>query len=126
MNDKKVRADKFLWAIRIFKTRSLATQACKSGKVKIGDDPIKASREIVNGDIISIRMTGLTRTIKVKEILHNRVGAKLVENYITDLTPDEEYAKLEIKNELIQGKRERGSGRPTKKERRQLDDLDVW
>lgn len=126
MIEKKVRADKFLWSVRIYKTRSLATNACRTGRVKIGDDIIKASREIYVGDIISIRLTGHTKTIEVKEILHNRVGAKLVDTYISDLTPAEEYAKIELKNDLNQGKRDRGAGRPTKKERRQLDNLDVW
>lgn len=126
MNDQKVRIDKFLWAVRIFKTRSLATQACKTGRVKIGDDSVKASREVLKGDTISIRLVGITKTIKIKEILHNRVGAKLVENYIIDLTPDDEYAKIVLKNESTFGKRNRGAGRPTKKERRQLDDLDIW
>lgn len=126
MDDKKIRADKFLWSVRIFKTRSLATQACKSGRVKIGDDAIKPSREINIGDEVIIRLTGLTKTIQVKELLNNRVGAKLVDNYIIDLTPEDEYAKITMKNEMSFGKRDRGAGRPTKKERRQLDDLDIW
>ncbi|MEE4177185.1 MAG: RNA-binding S4 domain-containing protein [Bacteroides sp.] len=116
------RIDKWLWAVRVFKTRSLATQACKTGRVKVDELPVKPSREVRRDMVISIHTGPIVKTIKVVELLHNRVGAKLVNEYMLDLTPPEEYAKLElIKQQPF--RRQRGSGRPTKKERR---DMDTW
>lgn len=116
------RIDKWLWAVRVFKTRSLATQACKSGKVKVEETAVKPSREVREGMVISVQTGPLTRTIKVTQLLHHRVGAKLVNEYLHDLTPEEEYAKLELIRQQP-FRRERGAGRPTKKERR---DMDTW
>lgn len=126
MSEKRVRIDKWLWTTRIFKTRSIATKECKSGKVKIGSDAVKPSREIDIGEVINIRQGMITKTVKVLEIPKSRVGAKLVENYLEDLTPEEEYAKLKAARDMHFVKRDRGKGRPTKKERRQMDDLDIW
>lgn len=116
------RIDKWLWAVRVFKTRSMATQACKAGKVKVDELAVKPSREVRREMIISVHYGPITRTLKVMELLHNRVGAKLVNEYMLDLTPPEEYAKLELIRQQP-FRRDRGAGRPTKKERR---DMDTW
>jgi ribosome-associated heat shock protein Hsp15 len=118
-----VRIDKWLWAVRVFKTRSQATAACKGGKVKIDGQNIKASREIREGEVISISLTIYMKTVKVKALLHKRVGAKLVPNYMEDLTPQEEYDKQKLKEAINTEYRQRGEGRPTKKERRIIERL---
>ena len=121
--ENSIRIDKWLWAIRIFKTRSLASQACKTGKVKIDGNNVKASREVRIDNIISIQIGQLLKTIKVKGLIKNRVSAKLaVENY-EDLTPAEEYKKLKLQHEMKTEYRDQGSGRPTKKERRIITKL---
>jgi ribosome-associated heat shock protein Hsp15 len=119
------RIDKWLWAVRLFKTRSQATDACRAGKVKIGDVVVKPSREIKEGMQISIQQGPMQKVVKVISLLQNRVGAKLVENYMQDLTPAEEYQKLEaLKKQPFL--RPRGAGRPTKKERRDMDEWFDW
>lgn len=115
------RIDKWLWAVRIFKTRTLATEACRNAKVRVEDQPVKPSREIQEGMVISIQTGPIKRTIRVIAPLHNRVGAKLVGQYMEDLTPEEEYQKLEIIKSQS-GYRPKRTGRPTKKERRELDE----
>lgn len=121
--ENSIRIDKWLWAIRVFKTRSLASQACKAGKIKIEGKNVKASREVKFDDIISIQIGQLLKTIKVKGLIKNRVSAKLaVENY-EDLTPAEEYEKIKVQKEVNYEYRDRGSGRPTKKERRIITKL---
>ncbi|MEZ5084504.1 MAG: RNA-binding S4 domain-containing protein [Bacteroidales bacterium] len=121
--DSSIRIDKWLWAVRLFKTRSLATQACKSNKVLIDGQAVKPSREVHIHDVIVINLKELVRTVQVKDLLGNRVGAKLVEIYMSDLTPKEEFDKLKIKQEVNYEFRERGLGRPTKKERRIIEKL---
>lgn len=123
MVSEKVRIDKFLWAVRLYKTRSLAADACNAGKVHIGNTAIKPSREISIGNVIEVHKDGICKTIKVKELLLNRVGAALVQNYIEDLTPQEEYARAEMRRNINVEYRERGTGRPTKKDRREIDRL---
>lgn len=118
--DKQVRIDKYLWAVRLFKTRSQATDACRSGKIQVDNEPVKPSREVKKGQTITLQFNPIIKTVKVTEILEKRVGAKLVENYMEDLTPAEEYQKLEALRDNPLAKRK---GRPTKKERR---DLDTW
>lgn len=121
MNDH-VRIDKWLWAVRVYKTRSLAASACKSGKVTLNDRSVKPSHEIKIGDILQIRFGQINKTIKVTSILENRVSAKLVCNYVEDLTPLEEYKKLENKKDsFFLKKRSKGTGRPTKKDRREIE-----
>ncbi|MDZ7742086.1 MAG: S4 domain-containing protein [Bacteroidota bacterium] len=117
------RADKWLWSVRIFKTRSQATDACRKGKVKIDEQEVKPSREVRVGDIIKIDQKIFEKTVEVKELLDKRVSAKLVENYMNDLTPQEEYDKPKLIRETNYEYRERGAGRPTKKERRLIDYL---
>lgn len=123
MEDKEVRVDKWLWTVRLYKTRTLATEACKAGRVKIAGQPIKASRVLKIGDEIEVHLGSLNKTVKVKELLHNRVGPKLVEQYLIDLTPIEEYERLELIREFNYEKRPRGTGRPTKLDRRQIERL---
>lgn len=120
------RIDKWLWAVRIFKTRSQATEACKNGKIKLNEQPVKPSHVVVVNEIFVISLGPLKKTVKVKAILQNRVAAKFVHDYMEDLTPPELYQQIQdnkINNFYI---REKGKGRPTKKERRQLDKLDIW
>lgn len=118
-----VRIDKWLWAVRIFKTRNQATTACKKGKILIKNKPVKPSRIIYIDDIVVIKKLPVVYTYRVKELLEKRVAARQVNQYIEDLTSDEELKKLKIRqmqNFII---REKGMGRPTKKERRTLDRL---
>ncbi|MFP4471777.1 MAG: RNA-binding S4 domain-containing protein [Bacteroidales bacterium] len=122
--DENVRIDKWLWAVRVFKTRSQASEACRSGKVEIDGQEVKPSREVRHGDEVKIKISQhFTRTLKVLQILSNRVGAKLVPEYAEDLTSEEEYNRLKKYNELNWEKRDRGLGRPTKKERRDINRL---
>lgn len=118
-----VRIDKWLWSVRLFKTRSQATEACKSNKVHIDDQAVKPSREVHVGDTIVVHSQQITRTVQVKEILNSRVGAKLVENYLVDLTPQEEFDRQKFAREINFEYRDRGIGRPTKKERRLIEKL---
>ena len=118
-----IRIDKWLWAVRLFKTRNQAGEACKAGKIKINEMPVKSSREVKTGDIIEIHLKHILRTVKVMGLLKNRVGAKLVENYLEDLTPQEEYDKHKMMKDLNYEYRQRGVGRPTKKERRLIERL---
>ena len=118
-----VRIDKWLWSVRLFKTRSQATEACKSNKVLIDEQAVKPSREVHIGDKIGIQLGQLNRTVEVKEIVKSRVGAKLVENYLIDHTSPEEYERLKLMKEVNYEYRDRGVGRPTKKERRLIEKL---
>jgi ribosome-associated heat shock protein Hsp15 len=120
---KRVRVDKWLWAVRIFKTRSLATEACKNGHVKISGTSIKPSREVKPNEVIEVRQTGITRTMKVLSCLGKRLGAKVIGDHVEDLTPTSEYERLkEIrKNAIVL--RPRGAGRPTKRDRRKMEAL---
>ncbi len=120
---ESVRIDKWLWAVRIFKTRSQASAACKGGKVKIEGMNVKASREIKEGEEISVSLAGIAKTIKVKALLRNRIGAKLVDDYMEDLTPQEVYDEQKLKEKTNLEYRRRGEGRPTKKERRIIERL---
>jgi ribosome-associated heat shock protein Hsp15 len=121
--DRTVRIDKWLWAVRLFKTRSQATDACRAGKVKINDDAVKPSRELKTEQVISIHQGPITKTVKVIQLLEKRVGAKLVPDYMQDLTQAEEYHKLELIRENPLAKRK---GRPTKRDRREMDEWFGW
>lgn len=118
-----MRIDKFLWFVRIYKTRSIATEACRSGKVLIDNQVVKPSREVKLNEIVEVKKMPVLYRYKVKQLLKSRVGAKLVNEYIEDITPREELDKLKIQQEMDYGKRDRGTGRPTKKDRR---DIDKW
>lgn len=117
------RIDKYLWAIRVFKTRSEATDACNGNKVKIGGTNAKPSKAVKTGDVIEIRKGSVLYTYKVLQLSENRMGAPLVPDYAENLTPESELSKLHAPRETIVLKRDRGAGRPTKKERRELDAL---
>lgn len=119
----EVRIDKFLWAIRVFKTRSEATDACKGGKIRVNGADTKPSKPVRAGDTIVARKGVVTYTYKVLQLVDKRQGARLVPNYAENLTPPEEIAKLRAPVETFFLKRDRGAGRPTKKDRRQMDDL---
>ena len=121
MND--MRIDKYLWAIRVFKTRSEATEACNGGKVKIDGVNCKPAKEVKVGEIIQIRKGSVQFSYRVLSPLENRVGASLVPQYAENLTPERELAKMRAPVETFFVKRDRGSGRPTKKERRVLDSM---
>jgi len=118
-----IRIDKWLWAVRVFKTRNQASAACKGGRVKIEGQKVKASRELKEGDEIEISFSGLTRKVRVRALLQNRVGASLVDDYMEDLTPQEAYDEQKLKAKLNMEYRQRGEGRPTKKERRIIERL---
>lgn len=116
-----MRIDKYLWAVRIFKTRNQATQACKNKKIWVEDTPVKPSKEIKTGDVIKVKRNPVYMHYKVLEPLEKRVSAKLAVEYVEDITPKEEKDKLEEMRKVQKLKRPKGEGRPTKKERRQLD-----
>lgn len=118
-----VRIDKWLWAVRLFKTRSQATDACRGGKVKIEGHNVKPSREVNIDDVIELQMGPIKKTIKVLQIIKNRVAAKLVPDLAEDQTPAEEYERLDMQRQLNHERREHGIGRPTKKDRRDIDKL---
>ena len=119
---KSVRIDKYLWAVRVFKTRTLATEACKKGKVTVDDMPAKPSRTISTGDVIQVKKMPVVYSYRVIDPIEKRVGAKIVENFVENVTPEAELHKLEMQDDFFV-KRDRGAGRPTKKERRLLDDI---
>ena len=117
------RLDKYLWAIRVYKTRSDAADACKSGKVKVNDMEAKATREVKQGDTISVRKVNVIFQFRVVAPVENRQPAKLVAEYAINITPQSELDKLNVPRETLHLVRERGTGRPTKKDRREMDDL---
>lgn len=119
---QSVRIDKYLWAVRIFKTRTIATDACRKGRVTMSDAPAKPSRMVTTGDIIQVRRAPVTHSYRVLDPIEKRVGAKIVHNYVEDITPEEEIKKLKQQDDFFV-RRDRGAGRPTKKERRLLDNL---
>lgn len=115
--------DKYLWAVRIFKTRSDAADAVRNNRVTVNNSYAKPSREVKIGDIIAVRRQAVTYQYKVLDLVSSRLGAKLVPNYCLDITPQEELDKLNAPRETIFVFRDRGTGRPTKKERREIDSL---
>lgn len=118
-----MRIDKYLWCIRFYKTRSLATEACKKNHVKIDQVPLKPAKEVFGGERITIRENQINHLIEVLEIPQNRVGAKLLELYRRDLTPKGEFENQEALKYAQDYYRKKGTGRPTKKDRRDLEDF---
>ena len=118
-----VRMDKWLWAARLFKTRSLAADAIKGGKVKVDGNPVKPSREVKEGDVIQVQIDQLHKVVQVKTVIKNRVSAKQVPEIYNDLTPKEEYERIEFMHAYKAEWRDRGAGRPTKKERRMIEKM---
>lgn len=119
-----VRIDKYLWAIRVYKSRTDATDACKGGKVKLNGQDVKPAREVKVGDVISARKGQVLFTFRVLDLIEKRVGASLVPAYAENLTPQEELDKMRTPVETFFFKRDRGAGRPTKKDRRQM--VSLW
>ena len=117
----EVRIDKWLWAVRVFKTRSLATDACKMNRVSINGQLTKPSRLVKEGDVISVRKPPIEYSFKVLRVLNNRVGAKLVPEYMENVTPKEQYDILELQRLSRFVDRAQGLGRPTKKDRRDME-----
>ena len=120
---EEVRIDKFLWAIRAYKTRSEATDACNGGKIRLNGADIKPSKAVHRGDTIVVRKGPVTYTYRVVELVDKRQGAKTVPQFVDNLTPQSEMDKLHAPVETFFLKRDRGAGRPTKKDRRQMDSL---
>jgi len=127
-----MRIDKYLWCIRLYKTRSMATTACKKGQVKIENSNVKPSKELFGNEQITVRKNQINYKIKVLDIPPSRVGAKLVDLYRKDLTPKEEFEKTELLKFAKDYYRKKGSGRPTKKDRRDIEGYqedtteDIW
>lgn len=120
---KEVRIDKWIWAMRIFKTRTIAAEACKKGRVMVGDVAVKPSRTVKPGDIVSVRKPPVTYSFRVKAVTENRLGAKLVPDYMENITPQSQLDLLDVIR--ISGfiDRRKGLGRPTKREGRQLEEF---
>ncbi len=118
----EVRIDKWLWAVRIFKTRTIASDACKLGRVTIDGNKVKSSRTVKVGDVIQVRKPPITYSFKVLQLAENRMGAKLVPGFMENVTPKEQMDILQLQrlNGFID--RAKGTGRPTKKDRRDLDE----
>jgi ribosome-associated heat shock protein Hsp15 len=117
-----MRVDKYLWCVRYYKTRSIATEACKQGKVRVNDQVVKPSREVYPTDKIGIRKNQINYQVEVLDLPKSRIGAKLSNLYVNDITPKEEFEKLELLKYSQDYYRKKGTGRPTKKDRRELDD----
>lgn len=122
-NDSAVRLDKWLWAVRIFKTRSDAADACRTNKVLVNGSYVKPSREVRIGDTITVKKMPVVYTYLVVALVSSRQPAKEVPNYAENLTPQEELDKLFVPKLTIFVQRDRGTGRPTKRERREIDSL---
>ena len=118
-----MRLDKLLWCVRYYKTRSLASEACKKNRIKVNGEVAKASREVVPADVIEVRKDQIDYRFEILQIPRSRIGAKLVLLHILDKTPKEELEKLELRKLSQDYYRERGEGRPTKKDRRDLDEF---
>jgi len=117
------RIDKYLFAVRLYKTRSMASEECRKGKVTIGGMNVKPSRELKVGETVQLRRPPITRSYKVLALTESRMAAKLVPEFLVETTPASELEILEIQKNMSVYNRERGTGRPTKKERRDLDDF---
>ncbi len=120
--DKQIRVDKWLWAVRIYKTRNQATEACKKGRILIREQPVKPSRVLRINDIVQVKRPPVIYSYKVTGLLAKRLSARLVKDYVENITPESELQKLKVKETFFIS-RDKGSGRPTKKERRTMDKL---
>jgi len=118
-----MRVDKYLWCIRYFKTRSIATNACKKGQVRVNEKVVKPSREVYPTDVISVRKNQINHQLIVLDIPESRLGAKLVDIYCKDITRKEEFEQQELLKYSKDYYRKKGVGRPTKKDRRDLEDF---
>jgi len=118
-----MRIDKFLWSVRFYKTRNIAAEEIKKNRVSIGENPVKSSKEVKPGDIIKVRKNQIEYKIKVLDIPKSRVGAKLVALYVVDMTEKEQYEILKMRKLSQDYYRQKGLGRPTKKDRREMSDF---
>lgn len=118
-----MRIDKYLWCLRYFKTRSIATNACKKGSVKVNGDVAKPSRDVYPGDTIGVRKDQINYSLEVMDLPESRLGTKLVDIYRKDTTPKEAFANKELLQYSKEYYRKKGVGRPTKKDRRDIDDF---
>ncbi len=118
-----MRLDKFLWSVRFYKTRNISAEEIKKNRVSIGGQIVKASREVKEGEIIEIRKNQINYKIKIIQIPKSRVGAKLVALYVVDMTEKEQYELLKIRKLSQDYYRQKGLGRPTKKDRRDMDNF---
>ena len=118
-----MRIDKYLWCVRYFKTRSIATQACKKGSVKIDKTSVKPARDVYPGDVIVVRKDQVHYTLQVLDLPPSRLGAKLVDQYRKDITPKEAFSNKELLQYAKYYYRKKGTGRPSKKDRRDLEDF---
>jgi ribosome-associated heat shock protein Hsp15 len=124
--DSELRIDKWLWAVRLYKTRSLATQACRGGHVTIAGQVVKPSREVRVGDVVNARTGEILRTVKVTGLIERRVGPKIAPMYMEDQTSATEYLRVMKQKEQSAAipQRPKGAGRPTKRERREIEALE--
>jgi len=122
LTDTKVRVDKWLWAVRIYKTRSMATDACRKGRILIEGQAVRPSRILKQGDIIQVRRPPVLYQYRVTGLLAKRLSARLVQEYVENITPESELENLKVR-ETFFVVRDQGTGRPTKKERRSMDRL---
>jgi ribosome-associated heat shock protein Hsp15 len=120
---KEIRIDKYLWSVRLYKTRSIASDECRKGRIYINNLQVKPSRTITKGEIIIVKKPPVNYTFRVIEPIENRVSAKLVSRFLEDITPEEEKLKLDYRQTGGIFYRDKGTGRPTKKERRLIDKL---
>lgn len=118
-----VRIDKYLWCIRVFKSRSIATDACDGGKVKIDGSSVKPSRHVKIGEVITVQQGYVKRSFKIINLLEKRISAPLVKNFALDITPQEELDKLQTERFISYQSKFKGVGRPTKKDRRLIDKI---
>lgn len=117
-----MRADKYLWAMRLFKTRADAAEACRGGRVLIDGQAIKPAQELKVGQKVMVKRTPAIFTYRILELIGNRQGAALVPRFMENITPEQEYMKLEMAKQA-DGVRDRGAGRPTKRERRKIEEF---
>jgi len=121
-----VRIDKWLCAVRIYKTRTIATEECRKGRISIAGVTVKPSRDVRVGDILELKKAPITYKFKVLQLAEKRMGAKLVPEFVEDLTPKEQFEMLEMQKLMQLNGRDKGAGRPTKKDRRDIDDFMDW
>jgi ribosome-associated heat shock protein Hsp15 len=122
MKPLQIRIDKWLWCVRLFKTRSMATDACNAGKVKMNGTNLKPSKEVKTDEIYNVKIGQLDKAVQVIDAPKSRVGAPLVANFYVDLTPEEEYNRIKSLRTTFEY-RDHGVGRPTKRDRRQIEYL---
>lgn len=126
MEKTEVRVDKFIWAVRLFKTRSLAAEECGKGRVKINGAAVKPARMVRVGDVVDVTRPPVTYSYRVLQLADKRMGAKLVPDFIKDMTTAEQKEVLEMHKLSYSLGRKKGTGRPTKRERRDIDKLMDW